>query len=114
MTARSYRTSSGGESPRRKQNSVARQRAGATDTTTGGKRPRWDSNPRITDLQSVPLVHLGTRPAGHGIVARGSGEATGGNDGHGATHHGRGGGRFAGRGGGEQTAARHKEWVRRP
>ena len=26
------------------------------------KRPRWDSNPRITDLQSVPLVHLGTRP----------------------------------------------------
>ncbi len=25
-------------------------------------RPRWDSNPRITDLQSVPLVHLGTRP----------------------------------------------------
>ncbi len=28
----------------------------------GGKRPRWDSNPRITDLQSVPLVHLGTRP----------------------------------------------------
>src|SRR4051794_6092744 len=63
MTARSYRTSSGGESPRRKQNSVARQRAGATDTTTGGKRPRWDSNPRITDLQSVPLDHLGTRPS---------------------------------------------------
>ena len=27
------------------------------------KRPRWDSNPRITDLQSVPLVHLGTRPS---------------------------------------------------
>ena len=26
------------------------------------QRPRWDSNPRITDLQSVPLVHLGTRP----------------------------------------------------
>ena len=29
----------------------------------GGERPRWDSNPRMTDLQSVPLVHLGTRPA---------------------------------------------------
>ena len=26
------------------------------------KRPRSDSNRRITDLQSVPLVHLGTRP----------------------------------------------------
>ena len=26
------------------------------------ERPRWDSNPRITDLQSVPLDHLGTRP----------------------------------------------------
>ena len=25
-------------------------------------RPEWDSNPRITDLQSVPLVHLGIRP----------------------------------------------------
>jgi len=25
-------------------------------------RRRWDSNPRITDLQSVPLVHLGTPP----------------------------------------------------
>ena len=25
-------------------------------------RPRWDSNPRMTDLQSVPKVHLGTRP----------------------------------------------------
>src|SRR4051812_23087313 len=33
-----------------------------------GKRPEWDSNPRITDLQSVPLVHLGIRP-GRGIVA---------------------------------------------
>ncbi len=28
----------------------------------GGERPRSDSNRRITDLQSVPLVHLGTRP----------------------------------------------------
>ena len=28
------------------------------------ERPRWDSNPRITDLQSVPLGHLGTRPRG--------------------------------------------------
>ena len=27
-----------------------------------GERPRSDSNRRITDLQSVPLVHLGTRP----------------------------------------------------
>ena len=26
------------------------------------KRPRSDSNRRITDLQSVPLIHLGTRP----------------------------------------------------
>ena len=26
------------------------------------ERPRWDLNPRITDLQSVPLGHLGTRP----------------------------------------------------
>ncbi len=26
------------------------------------RRRRWDSNPRITDLQSVPLVHLGTPP----------------------------------------------------
>ncbi len=26
------------------------------------ERPEWDSNPRITDLQSVPLVHLGIRP----------------------------------------------------
>ena len=29
---------------------------------TGAERPRRDSNPRITDLQSVPLSHLGTRP----------------------------------------------------
>lgn len=29
---------------------------------TAGKRPGRDSNPRITDLQSVPLGHLGTRP----------------------------------------------------
>ena len=28
------------------------------------RRPRWDLNPRITDLQSVPLGHLGTRPSG--------------------------------------------------
>lgn len=27
------------------------------------ERSRWDLNPRITDLQSVPLGHLGTRPA---------------------------------------------------
>ena len=27
-----------------------------------GDRPGWDSNPRIPDLQSGPLVHLGTRP----------------------------------------------------
>ena len=35
-----------------------------TQGLEGGQveRPRWDSNPRITDLQSVPLVHLGTRP----------------------------------------------------
>ena len=30
--------------------------------STGAERPRRDSNPRITDLQSVPLSHLGTRP----------------------------------------------------
>src|SRR5688572_9147669 len=30
--------------------------------TGGANRPRPDSNRRITDLQSVPLVHLGTRP----------------------------------------------------
>jgi hypothetical protein len=40
---------------------------GKTDLKHGfteGKieRPRSDSNRRITDLQSVPLVHLGTRP----------------------------------------------------
>ncbi len=28
----------------------------------GGNRRRWDSNPRITDLQSAPLVHSGTSP----------------------------------------------------
>ena len=31
-------------------------------TFNPNERPRWDSNPRMTDLQSVPLVHLGTRP----------------------------------------------------
>src|SRR4026208_500937 len=34
------------------------------DPASQSQRPRWDSNPRITDLQSVPLVHLGTRPRG--------------------------------------------------
>ena len=28
----------------------------------GQERPGWDSNPRKTDLQSVPLDHSGTRP----------------------------------------------------
>lgn len=39
-------------------------RSGAkfVDEINSPQRPRWDSNPRITDLQSVPLVHLGTRP----------------------------------------------------
>ena len=40
---------------------------GETAENTGfpggnNERPRSDSNRRITDLQSVPLVHLGTRP----------------------------------------------------
>ena len=34
--------------------------------TAGRERRRWDSNPRITDLQSVPLVHLGTPPGDFG------------------------------------------------
>ncbi len=40
---------------------------------TEGHRRRWDSNPRITDLQSVPLVHLGTPPGvrGRWAVPRG-------------------------------------------
>ena len=44
----------------RDQTPVAQEKAAFE--AAGGKRPRWDSNPRITDLQSVPLVHLGTRP----------------------------------------------------
>lgn len=35
----------------------------------GRKRPRWDSNPRIMDLQSIPLDHLGTRPEWSDIFA---------------------------------------------
>ena len=44
---------------------VQETKTGVEETAiAGGKRvrPRWDSDPRITDLQSVPLVHLGTRP----------------------------------------------------
>src|SRR5688572_2435720 len=37
-------------------------RGHACYTRNEGVRPEWDSNPRITDLQSVPLVHLGIRP----------------------------------------------------
>src|SRR5262245_49239369 len=36
----------------------SRESAGRIDLD----RPEWDSNPRITDLQSVPLVRLGIRP----------------------------------------------------
>jgi hypothetical protein len=41
------------------------QRAGnlkQDESARHNERPRSDSNRRITDLQSVPLVHLGTRP----------------------------------------------------
>ena len=34
------------------------------------KRPESDSNRRITDLQSAPLVHLGIRPAREKLLAR--------------------------------------------
>ena len=35
---------------------------GAILKALAGNRRRWDSNPRITDLQSAPLVHSGTSP----------------------------------------------------
>ena len=31
------------------------------------KRPEWDSNPRMPDLQSSPLVHLGIRPSASNV-----------------------------------------------
>src|SRR5262245_47899923 len=41
-------------------------------------RPRPDSNRRITDLQSVPLVHLGTRPRfSDNIAVNGSEQVSG-------------------------------------
>src|SRR5690348_4683342 len=53
----------------------AKNHAAAMARLSEGKRPRWDSNPRITDLQSVPLVHLGTRPRGSRIIG-GAGPGT--------------------------------------
>ncbi len=35
----------------------------AENTHVSRERPEWDSNPRIADLQSAPLVHSGIRPA---------------------------------------------------
>ena len=52
----------------------APRHGGVRDLTIGtlfgwkGRR-RWDSNPRITDLQSVPLVHLGTPPRMDSLAA---------------------------------------------
>lgn len=39
------------------------RRMGVKKKRGGRERARWDSNPRMTDLQSVPLDHLGTRPS---------------------------------------------------
>ena len=47
-------------SPHRPQPPAAQGRTAITAVPED--RPRRDSNPRITDLQSVPLVRLGTRP----------------------------------------------------
>ena len=37
-----------------------------------GERPEWDSNPRKTDLQSVPLDRSGIRPSTHTLVEKAS------------------------------------------